>query len=137
MWEAIANAYNELGTVSGERMTESMFDKMFEKCGRTDRPLRYPELFCKAAIARHAVPAIRLTVRNMVDWAPGSMASDSDFRLFGHISKLLDALSGFYDNLFFNGLWLSRSAASEAAEHLQTVGLHHQALTSIFYGRWP
>ena len=109
-----------------------MYEKVFQQFGRTGAPLDYPQLLTKGAIARHMVPVLRLVVRGIVDWAPESLGNASERMLFGHVSKLLDALTNFYECLFFNGLWLSRHAAAEAAQLLEDVGLHHQALTDWF-----
>lgn len=132
VFQNLVKAYNVLGTPAGERFSESLFSRMFERCGRTGRPKEYPRLFCKGAVARHAIPALRLMARDLIDWAPDSMLSSEDIWVFGHVLALLTNLSNFYDCLFLHGLWLPDAAAEEARQYLLEVGLHHQTLTTHF-----
>ena len=125
------NAFDQLGTNSGERFTEDNFAKVFENCGHSFKPGVYPELFCKAAVARHCIPALRIAVQDMVDWAPDSLQCSDDIMLFSQLT----ALENFYACLFSQGLWLSPEAGAEAASLLQTAGLHHQLLTDMFMRR--
>ena len=132
VWSALQSAYEQLATVSGERMTSSMFDKIFETYGRSSKPKDFPQVLTKGAICRHLVPALKIVLQTVTDWAPSSMADRRELRIFGHVNEVLVALTGFYENIMFHGVWLASSGAQEAHDFLACVGLHHQALTSLF-----
>ena len=132
VWTALCKAYVQLGTLAGERYPEVLFSRMFDKCGHTARPKQYPQLFSKAAVARHSIPALRLMVRDLVDWAPNSLMNNESITTFGHVNNALDSLSNFYDCLFQHELWLPETAGQELRGYLRSVGLHHQALTHHF-----
>ena len=83
VWNRMKRAYVELGTPVGERLPESLYSRMFEVSGRTRSPKDFPQLHCKAAMARHAMPALRLVVRELLDWAPDAMQSSADMSVLG------------------------------------------------------
>ena len=132
VWNALCQAYTKLGTPAGEQYSEGCFSKMVDKCGKSMKPRVYAQLFSKAAVARHMIPALRLMVRDCVDWAPDSMSDIESITVFGWLASSLDNLSKFYDCLFNHGLWLPEAAGAELQGYLREVGKHHQALTHYF-----
>ena len=95
VWGAVSKAYVQIGTVAGERLTEDMFGKIFDKCGHSYQPSQYPELRCKGAIARHFVQVLLIATENMVDGAPGSLSTAEDMQLFTHVHEVLSSLHIF------------------------------------------
>ena len=102
---------------------------MFEGCKRTSKG---PQLVSKAAVARHTMPALRMMMQDLLDWAPDSMESPEDIKVCGWVLVLLENLVTFYDCLFDNGRWFSDAASLETHRCLLEVACQHQALTQHF-----
>ena len=129
VWGRILRAYDQLGTPASERCTYALCAAIFDK-GRTATPTQYPVIHSKAAVARHCIPAIKIAVQSMAEWAPAGGYEDAP--KFAWAFEMLSNLTKFYDSIMFHGQWLSDAAAQEAHDCLQAAGVYHQALCTAF-----
>ena len=122
LWPRIQQSYDALGTPAGERLSYSLFAGIFETCGRSRKPIQYPDLHSKAAIARHCVPMLKHLLSQL----------GYESEQFGHLRACLDGLARFYDIIRFEGLIMDQSAAADAHDGLLRAGVHHAALCTFF-----
>ena len=127
IWQELLSAYQQLGTPAGEKLAHTTFEGIWED-RRSGSPSTYPVLGAKAAISRHFVPALKLVMLNLENWAP---LHDRTAPFLTHSIALLVALDIFYETIMFEGPWLSEIGAQQAHDSLQAVGAHHQHLCNM------
>ena len=118
LWPRIQQSYAALGTPAGERLSHALLCGIFERCGRTRRPVKHPELHCKAAVARHCIAMLKHLVSDM----------ECESEAFGHMRVCLDSLALVYDVIMSQGLIMTEAAAQEGHDALLHAGVHHAAL---------
>ena len=121
VFRGLTQAYDALGTIAGERVPYEKVVGVFED-RRSRNPNTDPDLSCKAAQCRHAVPALVLLLDALVP-------TNSEFE---HVRVLMVNLAKFYELTLNAGNFLSHDVAVEARHCLRAVGVHHQYLCNKY-----
>ena len=117
IWREIGLAHDALGTPQGEPIAFHLSQRLFEK-SRSKQTARFTSLRCKAAVARHSVPMLKLVLHKL---AP-------ETEDFAHLRECVAGLALFYDVIMSASIWVERAAAKEAHDAFVRAGVHLQAL---------
>ena len=117
LWEYCGEAYDALGTPSGERLPQTVFLGIWEH-SRRHSPTKYPILGAKGVVCRHCISMLILVLRRL--------GPDTD--TFNHVRAMLDGLGIFYNVIMAEGMWLDADVALQAQQGLLRAGVHLQTL---------
>ena len=122
VWEKIRDAYKELKCE--HRLTNLTLSMI---CDPARPHSQLAKLRCKAAEARHLLPALAIVAR-------GRTREDQEMSI--HISSTLESFSNFYLCLAHEGFVLSPAAAARASCSMDRALLHYVWLRSHFTGTY-
>ena len=133
VWQKLLDAYDSLGTASGERYTHASFSNIFAK-NKTRDPNSWIQLHSKAAVCRHTVPALHYMMRHLADWAPNgtNFIHDEEGSVTTMVSEMLRQLNLFYDCIAYHPQWMSHDAAKEVHDALLAAGCCHTSLCDFY-----
>ena len=107
VWHRLLDAYDNVGTVAGERLAHASFWNIFAK-SKTRLPTGFVSLHSKAAVCRHTVPALDYMMRHLAKWAPSGtkFIDDVDGNISTMVSEMLSKLTLFYACIAYHPLCL-------------------------------